>query len=118
MDPACTQVGCGRNLPDGQPTFVGGFDRPHSFDMSIGQTKICGSQPFNKSLLVLDALSEGFVCLHAHGTASVHKTGQLKATLGSVAPQHPIFRGGRLRNRNRKFVERQPPFTVLHALRL
>jgi len=65
MDPACTQVGCGRNLPDGQPTFVGGFDRPHSFDMSIGQTKICGSQPFNKSLLVLEALSEGFFCLHA-----------------------------------------------------
>jgi hypothetical protein len=43
---------------------VSGFDRPHSFDLSIGNAKICGSQPFNKSLLVRDALSERFLCLH------------------------------------------------------
>jgi hypothetical protein len=42
---------------------VGGFDRPHSFDLSIGKAKICGSQPFNKSPLVLDALSERFLCV-------------------------------------------------------
>jgi hypothetical protein len=43
---------------------VGGFDGPHSFDLSIDKAKICGLRPFNEPLLVPDALSERFLCLH------------------------------------------------------
>jgi len=55
MDAAGNQAG--RNLSDRQPRLMGGFDRPHSFELSIGQAEICGFHSFNEALFALDLLS-------------------------------------------------------------
>lgn len=92
MNTARTQAGSGGNLPNRQPQFMRGFDRPDSFVLGIGNTSVCSLEPLNHPLLVSDAVPDRFRRLHTRMLLrAVQKTGQLKPVGCSVTPQHLIY---------------------------